>query len=123
MHNRPGATGAPWRDLGDRGRTQHRQQKQTLHPEHSSKGTPGQVVDAVWWKYDTATGGARARNRHAGRGQSRVVRPAFEVVFEAEFPALHRYLSRRVGVSKAEISPQRLSRPRTQIGRSWTRRD
>jgi RNA polymerase sigma factor (sigma-70 family) len=30
------------------------------------------------------------------------VRPSFEVVFEAEFPALHRYLRRRVGASTAD---------------------
>jgi RNA polymerase sigma factor (sigma-70 family) len=31
-----------------------------------------------------------------------MMRPSFEVVFEAEFPALHRYLRRRVGASTAD---------------------
>jgi RNA polymerase sigma-70 factor (ECF subfamily) len=42
------------------------------------------------------------RNRDGVDGKHEVMRPSFEVIFEAEFPGLHRYLRRRVGSSRAD---------------------
>ena len=53
-----------------------------------------------WWEARHADGWIAGRNRDGVCGKDGVMGPSFEVVFEAEFPALHRYPCWWVGASR-----------------------